>query len=63
MSFKIIVLDFKLSNTLEEYLSHMKSLEQHAIIKEMGVKTYIWEISRGSKKSNRNVSRTQKCFV
>ena len=34
------VLDFKLSNTFEEYEAHMKAPEQQAMFNEMGVKTF-----------------------
>ena len=34
------VLDFKLSNTFEEYEAHMTAPEQQAMFKEMGVKTF-----------------------
>ena len=34
------VLDFKLSNTFEEYRTHMNAPEQQAMFAEMGVKTF-----------------------
>ena len=34
------VLDFKLSNTFEEYRAHMNAPEQQAMFAEMGVKTF-----------------------
>ena len=34
------VLDFKLSNTFEEYKAHMKSPEQQAMFNKMGVKIF-----------------------
>ena len=34
------VLDFKLSNTFEEYRAHMSAPEQQAMFAEMGVKTF-----------------------
>ena len=34
------VLDLKLSNTFEEYRTHMNAPEQQAMFKEMGVKTF-----------------------
>ena len=40
MATEITVLDFKLSNTFEEYCTHMQAPEQHAMFKEMGVKTF-----------------------
>ena len=40
MSIETTVLDFKLSNTFEEYETHMNSSEQQAMFKEMGVKTF-----------------------
>ena len=33
-------LDFKLSNTFEEYEFHMNAPEQQEMFKEMGVKTF-----------------------
>ena len=40
MATEFTVLDFKLSNTFEEYCTHMKAPEQQAMFKEMGVKTF-----------------------
>ena len=40
MSIETTVLDFKLSNTFEEYEAHMYAAEQQAMFKEMGVKTF-----------------------
>ena len=40
MSIETTVLDFKLSNTFEEYEAHMNAPEQQAMFKEMGVKTF-----------------------
>lgn len=40
MSFETTVLDFKLSNTFEEYEAYMNAAEQQAMFKEMGVKTF-----------------------
>ena len=40
MSIETTVLDFKLSNTYEEYQAHMNAAEQQAMFKEMGVKTF-----------------------
>ena len=40
MATEITVLDFNLSNTFEEYCTHMKAPEQLAMFKEMGVKTF-----------------------
>ena len=34
------VLDFKLSNTFEEYRAYMKAPEQQVMFAEMGVKTF-----------------------
>ena len=34
------VLDFKLSNTFDEYRAHMNAPEQQAMFAEMGVKTF-----------------------
>ena len=34
------ILDFKLSNTFEEYLAYMNSEKTQAMFKEMGVKTF-----------------------
>ena len=40
MSIETTILDFKLSNTFEEYEAHMNAEEQQAMFKEMGVKTF-----------------------
>ena len=40
MATKITVYDFKLSNTFEEYCTHIKAPEQQTMFKEMGVKTF-----------------------
>ena len=40
MSIETTILDFKLSNTFEEYKAHMNAAEQQAMFKEMGVKTF-----------------------
>jgi len=40
MSIETTVLDFKLSNTFEEYEAHMNAPDQQAMFKEMGVKTF-----------------------
>ena len=40
MSIETTVLDFELSNTFNEYESYMKSSEQQAMFKEMGVKVF-----------------------
>ena len=41
MSIETTVLDFKLSNTFEEYEAHMNAPEQQAMFKEMGEKPFI----------------------
>ena len=40
MTIETTVLDFKLSNTFEEYETHMKAPEQQAMFNKMGVKTF-----------------------
>ncbi|MDC3119172.1 DUF3764 family protein [Prochlorococcus sp. AH-716-K03] len=40
MAIETTVLDFKLSNTFEEYEAHMNAPEQQAMFKEMGVDTF-----------------------
>ena len=40
MSIETTVLDFKLSNTFEEYEAHMNAPEQQAMFKEMSLKTF-----------------------
>ena len=40
MSIETTVLDFKLSNTFEEYEAHMNAAERQAMFKEMGIKTF-----------------------
>ena len=39
MTIETTILDFQLSNTYEEYESHMNAIEQQTMFKEMGVKT------------------------
>ena len=40
MTIETTILDFQLSNTYEEYESHMNAKEQKTMFKEMGVKTF-----------------------
>ena len=40
MSIETTVLDFKLSNTFEEYEAYMNAPKQKAMFKEMGVKPF-----------------------
>jgi len=40
------VLDFKLSNTFEEYRTHMNAPEQQAMFAQMGVKTFYIGVSK-----------------
>ena len=40
MTVETTILDFQLSNTFEEYESHMYAKEQQTMFKEMGVKTF-----------------------
>ena len=40
MTIETTFLDFKLSNTFEEYEAHMIAAEQQAMFKEMGVATF-----------------------
>ena len=40
MSIETTILDFKLSNTFEEYKAHMNVPEQQAMFREMDVKTF-----------------------
>ena len=40
MNIETTILDFQLSNTFEEYESHMYAKEQQLMSKEMGVKTF-----------------------
>jgi len=40
MIIETTILDFQLSNTYEEYVSHMNAEEQQSMFKEMGVKTF-----------------------
>ena len=40
MAIETTVLEFKLSNTFEEYEAHMNAPEQQAMFKEMGVKIF-----------------------
>ena len=43
MTIETTVLDFKLSNTFEEYEAHMKAPEQQVMFNEMGVKIFFLE--------------------
>ena len=40
MTIETTILDFQLSNTFEQYQSHMNAKEQQTMFKEMGVKTF-----------------------
>ena len=40
MTIETTILDFQLSNTFEQYESHMNAEEQQSMFKEMGVKTF-----------------------
>ena len=40
MTIETTILDFQLSNSYEEYESHMNAKEQQTMFKEMGVKTF-----------------------
>ena len=40
MTIATTILDFQLSNTFEQYKSHMNAEEQQSMFKEMGVKTF-----------------------
>ena len=40
ITIEIIILDFQLSNTFEQYESHMNDEEQQSMFKEMGVTTF-----------------------
>ena len=40
MAIETTVLDFKLSNSFEEYQAHMNAAEQQSMFKKMGVKTF-----------------------
>ena len=40
MNMETTILDFQLSNTFEQYESHMNGEEEQSMFKEMGVKTY-----------------------
>ena len=44
------VLDFKLSNTFEQYRDHMNAPEQQAMFAQMGVKTFYIGVSKGDPK-------------
>ena len=50
MSIETTVLDFKLSNTYEEYEAHMNAAEQQAMFKKMGVRTFYIGKSLGDPK-------------
>ena len=40
IAIEMTILDFQLSNTFEQYESHMNAEEQQSMFKEMGVKTF-----------------------
>ena len=40
MAIETTILDFQLSNTFEQYESHMNAKEQQTMFKEMGVKIF-----------------------
>ena len=42
MSTKTNILDIQLSNTFEQYQSHINSQEKQTMFKEMGVKTFLF---------------------
>ena len=44
------VLDFKLSNTFEQYRDHMNAPEQQAMFAEMGVKTFYIGVNKDDPK-------------
>ena len=44
------VLDFKLSNTFEQYRDHMNAPEQQAMFAQMGVKTFYIGVSKDDPK-------------
>ena len=53
------VLDFKLSNTFEEYRAHMNAPEQQAMFAEMGGQDLLyWRLQGRPPKSDSDVSRT-----
>ena len=41
MATETTILDFQLSNTFDQYESHMYAEEQQTMFKEMGAKTFI----------------------
>ena len=43
---EITILDFKLSNTFEEYRTYMNAPEQQAMFAEIGVKTFYIGVSK-----------------
>ena len=62
MAIETTILDFQLSNTFEQYESHMNAEEQQSMFKEMGVKTfYIGKSLDDPQRGNCNFSRTRKC--
>ena len=46
MTIETTILDFQLSNTYEEYESHMNTKEQQTMFKEMGLNILYWYIIR-----------------
>ena len=47
---EVTVLNFKLSNTFEEYRAHMNAPEQQAMFAEMGVKTFYIGVNKDDPK-------------
>ena len=53
------VLDFKLSNTFEQYRDHMNAPEQQAMLAQMGVKTFFIGVSKDDLKRATAMFRTR----
>ena len=52
MTIETTILEFKISNTYEQYVAYMNAKEQQTMFKEMGVKTfYIGECIGDSKRA------------
>ena len=64
MTIETTILDFQISNTFEQYESHMNAEEQQSIFKEMGVKTfYIGKSLDDPQRATVIFQGPEKCFI
>ena len=62
MTIETTILDFQLSNTYEEYESHMNTKQQQTMFKEMGVKTFYIVKSLDDPQRATEIYKDQKMF-